>query len=47
MITTIITTMFKIDFIEEAIGIKRFINQRIRPTTTNVITTVISEFIKN
>ncbi len=37
-----ITTIFKIDLIEEAIGIKRLISHSISPTTTNVMITVIN-----
>lgn len=41
IITTIITTIFKMDLIDEAIGMKRLMSQSIRPTTTKVIITVI------
>lgn len=40
-----ITTIFKIDLIEEAIGMKRLIRYKIKPTTTKVINTVIKGVI--
>jgi hypothetical protein len=37
--TAIITTAFKMDLMEPAIGMNRFISQRTTPTTIKIITT--------
>jgi uncharacterized protein (DUF3084 family) len=45
MIVAIITTIFRMDLIDDAIGMNRLMSQSIRPTTTKVIITVINGVI--